>query len=355
MNQNIRFCTGPDDVCLAYATSGSGPPLVRVANWLTHVDLDWKGPLWGHWFDALSRGHTLVRYDARGTGLSDRNVPELSLNAWVEDLKTVVDDLGLDRFPIFGFCQGGAVAVAFAIRYPERVSKLILYDCYDRGAFVEGTATGVRRQARVLAEMIEIGWGQNASAFREVFSNLLLPTAPKSLQRWLAELQRRTVDPDTAARLWRVFNELDIRDRATQVSVPALQFHVRNDAMVPFETGRRLSSLIPNTRFVPLDGQNHILLEDDPAWPRFVNEVRKFLGTTLPDTDEMDDSGPLSELTPREREVLTLVSDGLGNGEIADRLYIAPKTVRNHVTRIYSKIDVNSRAEAVVWARDVGL
>ena len=206
-----------------------------------------------------------------------------------------------------------------------------------------------------LAEMIKVGWGHEASAFRKLFANLLVPGASIEQQRWYAELQQRTVSPQLAVRLWRAFHAIDIRHLAKQVQVPTLVLHVEGNKMVEFEEGRRLAALIPNARFVPLKGQNHVLLEDDPAWPRFLAEVRDFLGTVTIERETADPQAAVSELTPREQEVLTHVARGLTNEQIAERLVIAPKTVRNHVTRIYRKLDVDSRAQAVILAREASL
>lgn len=350
--QHIHFCTSFDGTRIAYATAGTGPPLVRVANWVTHLKLDWEGPIWPHWFEELSREHTLVRYDLRGSGLSDRSVDDLSLDAWVRDLETVVDDLGLDQFSMLGLCQGGSTAVAYAARHPERVRRLVLYDTYTHGALVEGQRIFERAKAEVLTQMIKVGWGRRNAAFRKVFVDLLVPEGSKKQQRWLAELQRQSTSPEMAARLWRAFHEIDVRDLAPRVQAPALVFHVKHDAMIPFRMGCRLASLIPDARFVPLDGENHILLPEEPAWNRFVSELRGFLSDEGVPASEADG---FCELTPREREVLDLVAQGLSNARIAEELFISPKTVRNHVTRIYSKLDVGHRAEAIVQAREAGL
>jgi pimeloyl-ACP methyl ester carboxylesterase/DNA-binding CsgD family transcriptional regulator len=355
MKQQIQFCMSPDGHRLAYAATGTGPPLVRVANWLTHLNLDWQSPLWRHWFRELSQDHRLIRYDPRGTGLSDRTVNDLSVEAWVRDLEAVADALGLERFSLLGFCQGGATAVAYAARHPDRVSRLVLYDSYVQGSLVEGADPERKRQAEVLADMIEVGWGREAAAFRQLFANLLIPGASMEQQRWLAELQRRTVSAETAVRLWRAFHRIDIEAVARQVAVPSLVFHVRNDAMVPFEAGLQLAALIPEARFVPLAGKNHILVENEPAWPHFLSEIRDFLRTaTAPQPGTTDLEYCFSQLTPREEDVLELIAQGLSNTEIAERLVITPKTVRNHVTRIYSKLRADSRAQAIVMAREAG-
>ena len=356
MKQKLRFCTAPDGVNLAYATSGNGPPLVRVANWLTHLDLDWGGPIWSHWFREFSRNHTLVRFDLRGSGLSDREVEEQSLDSWVRDLETIVDDAGIDQFPLLGFCQGGAIALSYAVRHPERVSHLILFDSYSQGLLVDGTPPQKKREIEALTELIEVGWGRNTPAFRRIFSDLLMPEASEDERQWLAELQRKTATPAMAALLWQAFHRIDVREVAKQVQVPTLVFHVTGDKIVPFEEGRKLATLCPAARFVPLESENHILLEKDPAWLRFLAEVRSFIGSPEePDTPPEESKETFHELTSREYEVLDLISRGLDNTEIAEKLYISQKTVRNHVTRIYSKLGVESRAKAIVLAREAGL
>lgn len=350
MTQEIRFCESFDGTRIAYATAGTGPPLVRVANWLTHLELDWEGPIWSHWFEELSRGRRLVRYDLRGSGLSDRSVDDLSLDAWVRDLEAVVDDLGLERFPLLGLCQGGAIALAYAARNPKRVSRLVLYGAYLQGALADGASPQQECEAETLAGMIEVGWGRDIAAYRQVFADLLMPGASLEEQRWLAELQRRTASPEAAARLWRAFHTIDVHDLAPQVCAPTLVFHVRRDGMVPFEEGRQIASMIPDARFVHLEGENHILLPDEPAWERFSTELHRFLAE-----DECPPASPgnaFPELTPREREVLDLIAQGMSNTQIAERLCISPKTVRNHITRIFSKLQVSRRAEAIVRARE---
>jgi len=356
MKQDIRFCTSPDDVNLAYAISGNGQPIVRVANWLTHLDLDWKGPIWSHWFREFSKDHTLIRYDQRGSGLSDRSIKEISLEAWVQDLETIIDDADLKQFPLLGFCQGGAIAITYAVRHPERVSHLILYDSYSRGNLTEKASLQQRKEAKALTEMIEAGWGkQNTDMFRRIFADLLMPGASRKKHRWLAELQRQTASPSMAAQLWEAYNRINVQHLAREVEIPTLIFHVKGDKVIPFEAGRRLASLIPNSRFVPLESENHILLEEEPAWERFLTEVRSFIGSSASQKESQDPEEIFPELTPRECEVLDLIAKGLGNEEIADRLYISPKTVRNHNTRIFSKLQVDSRSRAIVLAREAGV
>jgi len=351
--QHIRFCTARDGVRIAFATAGDGPPLVRVNNWFTHLELDWRNPVWQHWSEALCERRTLIRYDPRGSGLSDRDPADLSLDALVSDLEAVVDALCLSRFPLLGLCQGGAVAVAFAARPPQRVSRLVLYDAFPYGAFVEDAGESLARQAQVLGQMIELGWGRRAGAFREVFAGLLMPNADMREQKWIGELQRRSATPKMACRLWNSFNAFDVRAAAAQVTAPALVFHVRGDAMVPFEAGRRLAAALPNSRFVPLEGTNHILRADEAAWPVFTRELNDFLAAD--ESHGGTKGGELADLTPREREILDAIARGLTNTEIAQRLCISEKTVRNHVTHVFSKLGAEHRAQAVVMARDAGL
>lgn len=355
MEQTIRFCTAEDGVQIAYATLGQGPPLVWAASWLTHLDLDLNSPLLSHWFRSLSQEHTLIRFDARGNGLSDRAVHDLGVPAWTRDLKAVVDDLGLEEFNLIGFCQGGAAAVEYTANHPYRVNRLVLYDSFARGAFTSSSSSKESRQAEALAEMIAVGWGKKTAAFRRVFTDLLLPDASPEQISWLAEMQRATVSPGMAVQLWRAFHHIDIRKSAQRLTVPAIVFHVRGDQMVPFEAGRELAALIPGAQFVPLQGENHILLENDPSWERFLTELHEFLGTRGPRWTQEELKQSLARLTPRELEVLQLIGRGLSNDKIADMLVIAPKTARNHVSRIYTKLDLESRAQAVLFAQQANL
>lgn len=353
MRQQVRFCRSADGTRIALARSGEGPPLVRVANWFTHLDLDRQSAVWRHWFDFLSDGRTLVRYDPRGSGLSDRNVDDFSLDRWIEDLDAVVECAGLTRFPLIGLCQGGAVAAAYAARHPDRISRLVLYDSYPFGAYADGVPDRLAQEARALAEMIEVGWGKKTGAFREVFANLLMPEADKDALQWIGEMQRRSASARNARLMWDAFNDFDIRNLAADITAPTLVFHGRRDAMVPFEAGRQLASLIPNARFVPLETNNHILLPNEDAWETFCHEIDDFLEPEA-DAGRASDIA-LDTLTRREAEVLDGLARGLCNGEIADLLRISEKTVRNHVTAVFSKLDVANRAQAIVLARDAGL
>lgn len=276
--QAIRFCSTSDGFRIAFAASGDGPPLVKAANWLSHLEFDWNSPVWRPWLRELSRDHRLVRYDERGCGLSDRTVEEFSLDAWVRDLEAVVDALELERFPLLGISQGGPIAIAYAARHPERVSRLILYGSYPCGRAHRQLSDRERVEREVMIRMIEVGWGKDHSAFRQVFTSLFLPDATPEQTRWFNELQRVSTSPENASRMVRTFDHLDVRALAPRLTLMTLVLHAKGDLRVPFEAGRQLASLIPGSRFVPLEGRNHILLESEPAWHRFLAEVRSFLG-----------------------------------------------------------------------------
>lgn len=354
MEQRIRLCLTPDGVRLAYAVSGHGPPLVKVANWLSHLDFDWRSPVWRHWMRELSIGRTLIRYDERGCGLSDWDVPDFSFEAWVSDLETIVDARGLDRFPLLGISQGAAVAVAYAARHPERVSALVLYGGYARGRLQRNPTPEEIEEAELLLRLTHLGWGQRRSAYCQVFSRLFMPDAPPERIDWLDELQTQTTSAENAVRFQSTFFGIDVTDQARCVRAPTLVLHVRNDGVIPFEEGRVLSSLIPEAHFVPLDGRNHIIQEDEPAWPVFLDELRSFLGDTTSEAEPITASHPFPALTDRERAVLELVAQGSDNSQIAGRLYISPKTVRNHITNIFRKLGVAKRPQAIVAARTAG-
>lgn len=355
MQQEIRFCSAADGVRIAYATVGDGPPLVKAANYLTHLEHDWNGPVWRHWLRGLARHHRLVRYDERGCGLSDRDVSNLSIDAWVQDLEAVVDAVGLERFPLLGISQGASVSIAYAVRHPEKVSRLILYGGYARGRFKRDLTAEEMLQAETMIDVIRVGWGKKNPAFRQLFTTMLMPDGAEAQQDWLNELARISATPENAAAMERAFYQIDVTELAQQVRVPTLVLHSRDDAGIPFEEGRLLATLIPDARFVPLESKNHILLEDEPAWSRFLAEVRAFLGVVGPEEETTARQELFPELTPRELDVLELMAQGASNEAIAERLVVSPKTVRNYVSRIYSKLGVASRAQAIVLAREAGL
>ena len=276
-SQRIQFCTAADNVRIAYATSGTGPPLVKPANWITHLEYDWESPVWRHWLRELSRDHTLLRYDERGCGLSDHDAADLSFDSWVSDLETVIEATGLDRFPLLGLSQGCAVAVAYAVRHPERVSRLVLYGGYVKGAIARATTPAEREEAELLTHSMPSFWGRDNPAFRIFFAARFVPEGTQEQMRWFSELTRVTTTPELAVRLRSAAAAIDLSDIAPRVRVPTLIVHGVGDAAVPFDQGRRLAALIPGARFISLATQNHILLEDEPAWPRFLDELRGFL------------------------------------------------------------------------------
>lgn len=354
MEQRIRFCRTEDDVRIAYGIAGDGAPLVKAPNYLTHLEYDWDSPVWGHWMRELADRWRLIRYDERGCGMSDLDVDDFSLGTWVADLEAVVDAVGLVSFPLLGVSAGGPIAVAYAARHPERVTRLVLYGTYARGRFRRSDDPRDRREAEALLDLMETGWGRDNPAFRRLFTMLFMPNGTAEQLAWFDELQRTTVPPENAVRFERTFYELDVRELAEQVQAPTLILHARKDAMCPFDQARELAALIPDSELVPLESQNHILLQDDPAWRRFIDVVEDFLDRPSNDVEDPR-IARLGELTPRELEVLDLIARGRSNDEIAGGLVISPATVRNHITRIFRKLDVRDRAQAVVVARKGGL
>jgi pimeloyl-ACP methyl ester carboxylesterase len=282
IDQEIRFCTSKDGVRIAYAVVGSGPPLVKVANWLSHLEYDWNSPAWGHWIREHSRNHTLVRHDARGCGLSDWDIKEYSLNAWVDDLEAVVDALELKHFPLLGISQGGPIAIAYTNRHPEKVSHLILYGTYARG-LLRRNLPSAEEEREVLLKLVRVGWGKEHSAFRQVFTSLFLPEGTPDQMNHFNELQRVSSTPENAARMIDVFHCLDVTELTSTLKTPTIVLHAKGDLRIPFEEGRLLASMIPGAKFVPLESRNHVLLELEPAWKKYLEQVRDFLG--LPQMD----------------------------------------------------------------------
>lgn len=359
------FCRTPQGVTIAWARSGSGPPLVKAANWLSHLEHDWTSPVWRPFLERLGRHHTVIRYDERGCGLSDREVDDLSFEAWVEDLEAVVDAAGLERFPLLGVSQGGPIAIAYAARHPERVSRLILYGTYLRGRLNRDPSPSEREEAETLVQLVRVGWGKDTDAYRRVFASLFWPEASLEQMSAFAELQRISATPETAARIVEGFDRVDVSEVAPQVDVPTLVLHVEGEARIPFEEGRSVAAAIPDATLVPLPGVNHVLTPEDPAFGLFFERVEAFLevdgahprGGAVRDADGAPPAElpvGVDELTPREEEVLELLAGGLDNRSIADELSITPKTVRNHVSSVFAKLGVGHRGEAVVRARQLG-
>ena len=282
LKQEIRYCKAPDGVRLAYATVGTGPPMLRSAHYLGHLEYDWELPILQHFLLRLAKDHTLVRYDARGNGLSDWDVHELSLDAWVSDMETVADAAGLDRFPLLGFSQGCAVSIAYAVRHPERVSHLILYGGFAVGSNKLPNVTAADRERfAAMKTLVKQGWGADNPAFRQIFTSLMMPAATKDQADAFNELQRLSGSPECAVRYMETVADLDVRELLSQVKVPTLVMHVRDEPRVPSDLGRELAAGIPGARFVALPGRNHVILEQDPGLPRFFEELKEFLKNAI--------------------------------------------------------------------------
>ena len=274
--QKIRFCTTADDVRIAYAAVGEGPPLVKAANWLSHLELDWDAPIWSPLFRELARDHLFVRYDERGNGLSDWDVNEISFHAFVTDLETVTDARGLERFALLGISQGAAVSIEYAVRHPERVSHLILFGAYPAGWRINATPEVTKEREAVIA-LTETGWGQDNPAYRQIFSSTFMPSATIDELTWFNEFQRRTTSPKNAARFLSAFGDIDVRHQLAKVTVPTLVIHSLLDRRIPVATGREMAAAIPHAQFLGLSSDGHLLLGREPASQAFVEAVRQFL------------------------------------------------------------------------------
>jgi len=277
IEQRVYFTKSFDGTRIAFAIAGNGPPFVKEPTFMSHLEYDWESPIWRHWLEEFTRDHTLIRYDKRGTGLSDWNVADLSFEAWVHDLEAVVNAIGLRQFPLFANSQGGTVAVAYAVRHPEQVSRLLLFGAYARGWLNRDLTDTQIEEERVLVSLMRIGWGRENPAFRQVFATQLRPDATVEELRAFDELMRISTSPENAARLESEMHHTDIRAIAPLVTTPTLVLHANRDAAVPFEEGRLLASLIPHAEFFALESKNHILTEDEPAWNKFVSAFRRFL------------------------------------------------------------------------------
>ncbi len=279
LKQEVRYCRAADGVRLAYAKVGSGPAVMRPAHWLGHLEYDWELPIFRHLLLGIAKHFTLVRYDARGNGLSDWDVGNISLDHWVGDFGAVADAAGLKRFPVIAFSQGGAVSIAYAARHPERVSRLVICGGFATGRLKRPKLTDAdRERINAMGTLIKVGWGADDPTFRQIFTSQLMPTANKDQADAFNELQRKSASPECAARYFETVNQFDVLELLPQIRVPTLVMHVRDDT-IPVELGREIAASIPGARFVILPGKNHIMLEQDPGVPQFLDEVREFLSS----------------------------------------------------------------------------
>lgn len=338
VHEELRFCRAPDGTRIAYAVTGSGPPLVVNKCWISSLQYDLLGPMWPHFVAALSEFVTLIRYDERGFGLSDRDAADFSLEARVGDLEAVADAAGCGRFALMCTSQGGPVGITFAVDRPDRVTRLVLYDAHATPTRNDDDETVFD----TYVQLVKAGWDRPESSFRRVWSENLLPSGTEAQKRWIDDLIPRCTSAETAVRSAAARRATDVTDLLARVTVPTLVLHTRGDRMNEFEEGRRLAAGIPGARLHPLESDNHLLLADDPAWPGFVAAVEAYL---RPDGHGVVDTAPpVERLTGREVEVLHLAAEGLGNDDIARRLHVSTRTVERHLSNCYRKLGVSGRS-----------
>lgn len=346
MNQQIRFLTTPDKLMLAWAEVGKGVPLVKAANWLTHLKYDWESPVWRHWTEFFAAHFRYIRYDERGCGLTDWEVGDLSFPRWVEDLESVTVAAKINQpFVLIGISQGAATAIAYAARHPDRVSHLILYGGYVRGANQRGDAES-EHLYQAMEELARLGWEKDNPAFRQVFTSRFIPDGTEEQVGWFNELCKKTTTAELGAKLLETRADVNVAHLLPRVTAPTLVLHASDDEVVPISEGKLLACEIANASFVQLESRNHILLEREPAWQNFQDTVLEFTGLnkeTQPQLGTWQQS-----LSRREGEVLGLLCRGHTNAQIAWSMGISDKTVRNHVSRVYEKLGVRTRAEALV-------
>ena len=353
--QAIHFTRGPDRTRLAYALHGSGPPLIVVSCWLSHLQHDWESPVWRHFLEDLGEIFTLVRYDERGFGMSDRNVTDFSLAARLGDLEAIVEALGYERVSLLGMSDGSPIAMLYAARHPERVGRLVLYGtvCGERVVF-EGER---RLEEETYQGLVRIGWAGTDPRFRRVFTQGFIPDATEEQMRWFDELQRQSTSTANylAARAAR-YRE-DITGEVAKVHAPTLILHAVGDRLKTFDNATEVASLIRGSRLVPLDSRNHILLRGEPAWQTFVAEVRAFMEPERAawgaGTSRARDARGVEPLSTRELEVLRLAADGLANDAIASALGLSPRTVERHLSNAYAKLGLEGKAARAAAVAEV--
>ena len=363
--QTIRFARSADGVRIAFARVGQGPPLVIATCWLSHLEYDLESPVWRHWVTGMAGIATTIRYDERGFGLSDWHVPDFALESRINDLEAVIDAAGLESFALLGMSQGGPVAIAYALRHPERVTRLILHGSYTATLGPTPESTELED---AFTRMIEVGWARPEGRFRRVFTDMLMPGATPEQMTWVDDLMRMSTSTANAVAFRQQRRDVDVGDLLPHVALPTLVLHARGDQCNDFSEGRRLAAEIPGARLVTLESDNHVLLADEPAWPVFLAEIDKFLEPdrradralgpqrqSRPGNSGNGRSGApsleaLESLTARERDVLRLVAAGQDNREIASTLTLSVRTVERHLQTIYRKLDLAGSAQRTAAA-----
>lgn len=349
LRQCIRYVKATDGARLAWAEAGEGPVVVKAANWLSHLEYEWESPVWKHWLQFFSENTRFIRYDERGCGMSEWLDTDLTLDRWADDLAAVIDAARPDGpVTLLGISQGAATCIRYATRYPERVARMILYGGYTRGAF-RRDMPAEETTYQAMLDLARVAWGKDNPVFRQVFTSRFIPGGTAEQLQWFNELGLKTTTGEVVWRLLSARARVDVSADVGGVKVPALVMHARNDEVIPITEGHRLGGSLSGAEFVELDSRNHILLEHEPAWERFKDAVLSFL---FP--EQASNSDVFAALSVREREVLGLIGQGLSNIDIADRLQISEKTVRNHTSNLFDKLGVWSRAQAIVFARDRG-
>ena len=340
--QQIKFCHSPDGVRIAYAVHGRGPALLISTCWLSHLQFDWESPVWRHFLTELGRFATVIRFDERGHGLSDWDVTDHSFDARLGDLETVADAAGFPTFALMGMAQGGPVSVAYTARHPERVTRKLFYGSFSNAERLMTTED--RQLDDAFEPLIRAGWARPDSTFRRVFTTLMIPGATEEQMTLVDDLQRVATSASTAVIARRQRRQTDVDALLPQVRVPTLVLHSTGDRMNKFEFGRELATGIAGARFVALPSDNHIVLEDEPAWPVFVDEVRRFLEADRPTST----AEPLPDnMSERELEVLALVADGRDNDEVATLLHLSVRTVERHLQNIYVKLGLQGHSARI--------
>jgi pimeloyl-ACP methyl ester carboxylesterase/DNA-binding CsgD family transcriptional regulator len=351
--QQIRFCTSRDGTRIAYATCGQGPLLLWAPHWSHHLDLDWDSPIWRHWLTLLTKRYTVIRHDWRGCGLSDRDGVEFSVEKYIEDFEAVVDAAGLDRFPLVGVSNGAIFGAAYTARHPDRVTHLVLNECQGRGRLGSDPSPEQVEGLHAWLKVIEFGWPNPNLAYGQFFTSLHLSDASVEHRQAFHDLAHQTTSAATVIGLVKTFARADLRQILPQIRCPTLVLHSRGDSLIPFEEGRTAAALIPGARFIPLESRNHIVTGTEPAWQQIADAIEAFLPMPASRTGSAQIT-LLKDLTARENQVLELLAQGLDNDTIAKKLGIGKKTVRNQVSIIFSKLGVDSRAQAIVRARNAG-
>ena len=272
----VKFCRSKDGTSIAHAVSGGGYPLLFAGSWMTHLDMDWDSPAYGDYIKHLSRRFQVIRYDQRGNGLSQWSDVDISFERMIDDMEVVIETYGYEKVAILGMSQGASVAIAYALRQPDRVSHLVLNGGYARGRKQRGN-DAEHEESEALVSLIRHSWGNENPAVRQILTSLFMPEASQAQVQWFNDFQKLCGPGENIAQFRALFDDMNVTRLLPKITLPTLVLHSDRDSVAPLSEGKILASQIQGASFVQLNSPNHMLFESESDFGKMIENIDKFI------------------------------------------------------------------------------